>query len=55
MAEQHFLEVTDLEVKYGDIQVIWKESFYVKRGEIIAIVGSNGMGKCPKGGSCSRR
>ena len=53
MAEQHFLEVTDLEVKYGDIQVIWKESFYVKRGEIIAIVGSNGMGKSTTVAACS--
>lgn len=47
------MEVTDLEVKYGDIQVIWKESFYVKRGEIIAIVGSNGMGKSTTVAACS--
>lgn len=42
---EHFFEVTDLEVKYGDIQVIWKESFYLDKGEIIALVGSNGAGK----------
>ena len=44
MAER-ILEVKDLEVKYGDIQVIWKENFYLDKGEIIAIVGSNGAGK----------
>ena len=48
-----FLEVTDLEVKYGDIQVIWKESFYVDRGEIIAIVGSNGTGKTTTVSACA--
>lgn len=48
-----FFEVTDLEVKYGDIQVIWKESFYLDKGEIIAIVGSNGAGKSTTVGSCS--
>lgn len=44
MAER-ILEVKDLEVKYGDIQVVWKENFYLDKGEIIAIVGSNGAGK----------
>lgn len=48
-----FFEVTDLEVKYGDIQVIWKESFYLDRGEIVAIVGSNGTGKSTTVGACS--
>mgnify|MGYP000297289827 CR=1 FL=1 len=52
MAE-HFFEVKDLEVKYGDIQVIWKESFYVDKGEIIAIVGSNGAGKSTTVSACS--
>lgn len=47
-----FFEVKDLEVKYGDIQVIWKESFYLDKGEIIAIVGSNGTGKSTTVSAC---
>lgn len=52
MAER-FLEVKDLEVKYGDIQVVWKENFYLDKGEIIAIVGSNGAGKSTTVGAIS--
>lgn len=48
-----FFEVRDLEVKYGDIQVIWKENFYLDRGEIVAIVGSNGTGKTTTVSACS--
>lgn len=47
-----FFEVKDLEVKYGDIQVIWKESFFLDKGEIIAIVGSNGAGKSTTVSAC---
>ncbi len=40
-----YLEVTHLDVFYGDIQVLWDVSFFVEEGKIIAIVGSNGAGK----------
>ncbi|MCD7735509.1 MAG: ABC transporter ATP-binding protein [Lachnospiraceae bacterium] len=44
MAEKYF-QVDKLSVKYGDIQVLWDISFEAERGEIIALVGSNGAGK----------
>lgn len=39
------LEVENLEVSYGDMQVLWGISFHVKKGEIVAILGPNGAGK----------
>ncbi len=39
------LEVTNLEVFYDDIQIIWGIDFKVDRNEIVVIVGQNGAGK----------
>ena len=39
------LEVKNLEVAYGDIQVIWDVSFQVEEGTIVTLVGANGAGK----------
>ena len=39
------LEVHDLELFYGDAQVLFSVSLQVPRGGIIAIVGANGAGK----------
>ena len=39
------LEVSGLEVFYGDAQAIWDFGFRVEKGGIIALVGSNGAGK----------
>lgn len=44
MAE-HYLQLDKINVKYGDIQVLWNASFYADKGEIVALVGSNGAGK----------
>lgn len=44
MAENYF-QVDKISVKYGDIQVLWDISFEAAKGEIIALVGSNGAGK----------
>jgi len=41
----NLLKVSNLNVSYGDIQVLWDISFEVKKGEIVVIVGSNGSGK----------
>lgn len=39
------LEVTDVEVFYGNIQALHGISFKVKEGETVTIIGSNGAGK----------
>src|SRR4051794_26412506 len=39
------LEVQDLDVAYGDTQVLWGISLSVEEGEVVALVGSNGAGK----------
>lgn len=39
------LAVADLEVAYGDIQVVWGISFEVPAGSIVALIGPNGAGK----------
>jgi branched-chain amino acid transport system ATP-binding protein len=39
------LKVENIDVFYDDLQVIWSVSFEVNRGEIVALLGSNGAGK----------
>ncbi len=39
------LEIGNIDVFYGDIQVIWDVSFEVKKEEIVALIGANGAGK----------
>jgi branched-chain amino acid transport system ATP-binding protein len=39
------LEVRDLEVCYGDFQVLWGVSISVAQGEIVCVLGPNGAGK----------
>jgi branched-chain amino acid transport system ATP-binding protein len=39
------LEISNIDVFYGDVQVIWDVSFEVKEGEIVALIGANGAGK----------
>jgi len=39
------LQVTDLHVKYGNIEVLHGINLQVQQGEIVAIVGANGAGK----------
>ena len=39
------LEIKNIDVFYGDVQVIWNVSFEVKKGEIVALIGANGAGK----------
>jgi branched-chain amino acid transport system ATP-binding protein len=39
------LEMKNLEVAYGAIQVIWELSLGVSRGQVVSIIGPNGAGK----------
>jgi branched-chain amino acid transport system ATP-binding protein len=39
------LEVNNLDVSYGDLQVLWKVKLKVNPEELVAICGSNGAGK----------
>lgn len=39
------LTVTNLQVAYGDIQVVWDVSLDVPQGQVVALIGHNGAGK----------
>jgi branched-chain amino acid transport system ATP-binding protein len=39
------LDIKNIDVSYGDVQVIWDVSFEVNIGEIVALIGANGAGK----------
>ncbi len=39
------LEIKELNVGYGDIQVLWDVNLQIEEGQIVALVGANGAGK----------
>jgi branched-chain amino acid transport system ATP-binding protein len=44
-ADGPLLLVEDLDVAYGDFQVLWQATLRVGEGEIVAVLGPNGAGK----------
>ena len=45
MSAPLLLGVEDLDVAYGDFQVLWEAAMEVREGEIVAVLGPNGAGK----------
>jgi branched-chain amino acid transport system ATP-binding protein len=39
------LKINQINVSYGDVQVLWEVSFEVKEKEILVLIGANGAGK----------
>ena len=39
------LEVSDVQVRYGDVQALFGVSLLVREGEMVAVIGANGAGK----------
>ncbi len=41
----NLLEIQNLDVGYGGIQVLWEVNLEIRNGDFVALVGANGAGK----------
>ena len=40
-----FLKINNINVAYGDIQVLFDVNLHIEKGEVVSIIGANGAGK----------
>jgi len=40
-----FLEISDIEAGYGEVQILWGVSLGLEKGQLTSLVGGNGVGK----------
>lgn len=45
MEKKKLIEVKNIDVAYGEAQVVWDVSMFVREGDIVALIGANGAGK----------
>lgn len=51
MSQEVLLKVSNIDVFYGSLQVLWDISLTVNHGEVVAVIGANGSGKSTLFGS----
>lgn len=45
MEQKKLLDIKHIGVAYGEAQVVWDVSMFVREGDIVALIGANGAGK----------
>lgn len=45
MEKKKLIEIKNIGVAYGEAQVVWDVSMFVREGDIVALIGANGAGK----------
>lgn len=45
MEKKKLIEIKNIDVAYGEAQVVWNVSMFVREGDIVALIGANGAGK----------